>query len=142
MRESDLNDCCPKERVLVCVLEECKIWKGRERNRSMDACPIELTPLFLSFPFFSFLFSFLSFFFSFCSVFFFDSENILCFSIPYTGHGKSLFIVPAVASVLPFCPSTTFVWFGCTCRPPGLCDIHPRQTEAGLFCSSVFLPRY
>ena len=58
--------------------------------------------------------------------------------IPLTGHGKSLFIASAVASVLPFYPSTTFVWSGCTCRPPGLCDIHPRQTEAGLFCSFVY----
>ena len=105
----------------------------------MDACPIEPTLLFLSFPFFSFLFSFLSFFFSFCSVFSFHSENILCFFfIPPTGYGKSLFIASVVASVLPFYPLTTFVWSGCTCRPPGLCDIHPRQTEAGLFCSSVY----
>ena len=131
-----------KKESLFCVLEEGKIWRGRERNRSTSACPFELTPLFLSFPFFSFLFFFLSFFSSFYSVFSFHSENILCFSIPPTGHGKSLFIASIVASVLPFCPSTTFVWSGCTCRPPGLCDVHPRQTEAGLFCSPVFLPQY
>ena len=138
LRESDLNGCCPKERVLVCVLEEGKIWRGRERKRSMGACPVELTPLFLSFPFFSFLFSFLSFFSSFCSVFSFHSENMLCFHSPSTGHGNSLFIAFAVASVLLFCSLATFVWSGCTCRPLGLCDIHPRQTEVGLFYSSVY----
>ena len=41
---------------------------------------------------------------------------ILCFSILFTGHGKGLFIVPAVTSVLLFCPLTAFVWSGCTCR--------------------------
>ena len=46
--------------------------------------------------------------------------------------------MPAVTNVLPFCPLTAFVWFGRTCRPPGLCDIHPCQTEASLFCSSIY----
>ena len=105
-----------------------------ERGKPIYWCmPIELTLIFLSFPFFSSLFSFLSFFFSSCSVFSFHSRKYTLFSIPSTGHGKSLFIAPAVASVLLFCPLTAFVWFGCTCRPPGLCDIHPFQTEAGLF---------
>ena len=40
LRESDLNGCCPKEKVLVCVLEEGKIWRGRGRKRSMGACPL------------------------------------------------------------------------------------------------------
>ena len=139
LRESDLNGCCPKERVLVCVLEVGKIWRGREGNLSMDACPIEPTLLFLSFPFFSFLFSFLSFFFSSCSVFPFHSRKYTLFFYTPTGHGKTLFIALVVASVLPFCPLTTFVWSGCTCRPPGLCNIHPRQTEVGLFYSSVYI---
>ena len=58
--------------------------------------------VFLSF--LSYLFSFLS-----CSVSSFHSENVLCFSIPLSGHGKTLFIAPAVASVLLFCPLTVFV---------------------------------
>ena len=127
-----------KERVIVCVLEESRIWRRREGNRSMDACPIEPTLLFLSFPFFSSLFSFLSFFFSSCSVFSFHSIKMFCFSLSISGHDKGPFIAPVVASVLPFCPLTAFVWSESTCRPPGLCDIHPCQTEAGLFCSSVY----
>ena len=63
---------------------------------------------------------------------------MLYFSIPVSGHGKGPFIVPVVTNVLPFCPLTVFVWSGRTCRPPGLCDIHPCQTEAGLFYSSVY----
>ena len=97
----------------------------------MGACPIELTPLFLSFPFFSFLFSFLSFFFSFCFVFFLSLRKYTLFSIPFTGHGKSLFIVPTATKVLPFCPLTASVWSGRTCRPPEVCATHSCQTEAG-----------
>ena len=119
-----------KKKVIVCVLEEGKIWRGRERNRSMGKCPIELTLLFLSFSFFSFLFSFLSFFFSSCFVFSFSSENMLCFLSCFTGHGKSLFIVLAATMVLPFCPLTAFVWSRRTCRPPEVCATHPCQTEA------------
>ena len=63
---------------------------------------------------------------------------LLCFSVPFSRHGKGLFIVPAVTNVLPFCLLTAFVWSGCTCRLPGLWDIHPRQTEVGLFCSSIY----
>ena len=43
-----------------------------------------------------------------------------------------------MASVLLFSPLTAFVWPRRTCRPPGLCDIHPCQIEAGLFCFSVY----
>ena len=103
----------------------------------MGACPIELAPLFLSFPFFSFLFSFLSFFFSFCSVFPFHSENMLCFRSPFTGHGKSLFIVPAATMVLLFCPLTASVWSRRTCRPPEVCATHSCQTEAGFSSPST-----
>ena len=63
---------------------------------------------------------------------------MLYFSILFSGHGKGPFIVLAVANVLPFCPLTAFIWSRCTCRPLGLCDIHPCQTEAGLFYSSVY----
>ena len=63
---------------------------------------------------------------------------MLCFSVPFSGHSKGPFIVLAVTNILPFCPLTAFVWSGHTCRPPGLCDIHPCQTKAGLFRSSVY----
>ena len=56
---------------------------------------------------------------------------MLCISIPFTGHGKSLFIVPVVTKVLPFCPLTASVWSGRTCRPPEVCATHSCQTEAG-----------
>ena len=60
----------------------------------------------------------------------------LCFSTSSTGHGKGLFIAPAVTSVLLFCPLTAFVWSGCTCRPYCATQ-NPCQTEADSFCSSV-----
>ena len=70
-----------------------------------------------------------------------------CFSVPFSGHGKGPFIMPAVTNLLPFCPLTAFVWFERICQPPNVCDTYPRQTKAGLFHSSVycntsFLPRY
>ena len=46
--------------------------------------------------------------------------------------------MPVVTNVLLFCPLTAFVWSRRICRPPSLCDIHPCQTEAGLFRSSVY----
>ena len=73
----------------------------------------------------NFLFSFLVFFpffslfvliFFLYSVLFFYVVKIPCFSIPPTGHGKGLFIVPAVTNVLLFCPLTAFVWFGHACQ--------------------------
>ena len=100
----------------------------------MGACPI--APVFLSFPFFSFYF--LSYLFSFgsCSVSFFHSENVLRFRSPFTGHGKGLFIAPAVASVLQSCPLTAFVWFGCTCRPHCATPTLARQRR------TCFIPLY
>ena len=124
--------------VLVYVLEESKIQRGRKGNRSTGACPL----YYLSFlNFLSFLLCFLSylFFSSFYSVFLF-TPRMLCFSVLLSGHGKGPFIVPAVTNLLPFCPLTTFVWSGRTCRPPSLCDIHHCQTEAGLFLSFLNLP--
>ena len=126
------------KKILVYILEESKIWKGREGNRSTGACLLYYLSFFLNF--LSFLFCFLSYLFSlfFLLCFSFYSVKVLCFSISFSGHGKGPFIMPAVANVLPFCPLTTFVWSGHTCRPPVLCDIHPCQTEASLFCSSVY----
>ena len=89
-----------------------------EREKLIYGCMPSLnSSVFLSFPFFSFYF--LSYLFSFgsCSVSFFHSKSVLCFRSPLTGHGKGLFIAPAVASVLRSCPLTTFVWSRCTYRP-------------------------
>ena len=117
-----------------------------ERGKSTYLCmPTVLSLIFPQFPLFSSLFSFLSFFFSF-TLFSFHSQNAL-FSVFLSRQGKSPFIVPAVTNVLPIFPLTAFVWSGSTCRLPSLCDIHPCQTKAGLFRSSVyrstfFLPWY
>ena len=66
------------------------------------------------FPFLS-LFRSNPFFFLLTLFFFLCRENPL-FSIPFTGHGNGLFIVPAVTSVLLFCPLTAFVWSGHACQ--------------------------
>ena len=143
MRELDLNDCCPKERRSLFAFWKKVRFEGGERENDLWVLAL-LNQLSFFLVFFSFLFYFLSYLFLFFLLYFFLLLLKICsvFYPPVTGHGKGLFIAPAVASVLPSYPLTAFVWFGCTCRPPGLCDIHPRQTEAGLFCSSVFLPRY
>ena len=128
----------PKEKSLFAFWKKVRFEGGeRETDLWMHAL---LNQLSFFLVFLSFLFYFLSYLFSFLLALFFlfAPENILYFSIPPTGHGKILFIAPVVASVLPFCPLIAFVWSECTCRPPGLCDIHPRQTEAGLFCSFVY----
>ena len=87
---------------------------------------------------------FLSYLFSFgsCSVSFFHSENVLCFLSFFTGHGKGLFIAPAVASVLRSCPLTAFVWFGCTCRPHCATPTLARQRRTYFvpLCVVAFLP--
>ena len=59
----------------------------------------------------------------------------LCFSILFTGHGKGLFIVPAVISVLLFCPLTAFVWSGCTCRSYKT-PARQRRTHFVLLCAA------
>ena len=73
----------------------------------------------------NFLFSFLVFFplfslfvliFFLYSVLFFYVVKIPYFSILSIGHGKGLFIVPAMTSVLLFCPLTAFVWSGHACQ--------------------------
>ena len=89
------------------VLEESRIWRGREGNRPTGACLLYYLSLFLNF--LSFLLCFLSYLFSFLLLFFLFTPWILCFSIPFSGHGKGSFIVPIVASFLPLCPLTAFV---------------------------------
>ena len=136
----------PKKGVLIYVLKESKIWRGREGNRSTGACLLYYLSFFLNF--LSFLLYFLSYLFSllFTLFFFLLRKNALFFP-PFFRASKGPFIVPAVTNILPFCPLTASVWFGRTCQPPSLCDIHPYHTEAGLFRSSVyrntsFLPRH
>ena len=107
------------------VLEESRIWRGREGNRPTDACPLYYLSFFLNFLssflcFLSYLFLFFLLF-SF-TLFFFYSVNTLCFSFPHSGHGKGPFIVPAVASffttlplnrlclVWAYLPTTKSVW--------------------------------
>ena len=90
-----------------------------EKGKPIYWCMLFRTNSLLSFlVFFPFLSVFvLIFFLLFLLCFsFFMSWKIPCFSIPSTGHGKGLFIVPAVTSVLLFCPLTAFVWSRCTCQ--------------------------
>ena len=89
----------------------------------------------VSFLFFSVFFFIFFLFFLLC--FSFHSVKILCFSIPLLGQGKSLFIVPAMTKVLPFCSLTAFIWSGRTYRPPEVCATHSCQTEAGFSSPST-----
>ena len=118
-------------------------FEGGERETDLWVHALfEIAPVFLSFPFFPFYF--LSYLFSFgsCSVSFFHSENVLCFLSPFTGHGKGLFIAPAVASVLQSCPLTAFIWSRCTCRPHCATPTLARQRRTCLIPLYVvaFLP--
>ena len=109
-----------------------------ERGKPIYRCmPIELSLFFslVSSLFFSVFF--LIFFLFFLLCFSFYSVKMLCFSILPSGHGKGLFIVPAMTKVLPFCPLTAFVWSGRTCRPPKVCATHSCQTEAGFISPST-----
>ena len=120
-----------------------------ERGKPIYWCmPIELTLFFflVSFFFYSLFLSYL-FFFSSCSVFFFFSLRKIysvfrCPPLLGTGHGKGLFIAPAVASVLQSCPLTTFVWSGCTYRPHCVTPTLTRQRRTCFIplCVVAFLP--
>ena len=118
--------------------------KGERGNRPTGACLL-CSLFFPQFPLFFPLFSLLSF--SFLSpvflllCFFFYSVNAFCFSIPFSGHGKGPFIVPAMASFLPLCLVTAFVWSGRTCRPPkGSSVCHSPLPDKGRFVSFVSPP--
>ena len=96
----------PKRNVCY-VLEESRIWRGRERNRPTGACPLYYLSFFLNFLssflcFLSYLFLFFLLF-SF-TLFFFYSVNALRFSIRFSGHSKGPFIVPSVTSFYHFAP--------------------------------------
>ena len=143
----------PLGKALVCIFwRKCEILKG-ERGKPIYWCMLFRTNSLLSF------LVFLSFFLSFRSnLFFFSSYSLLSllcrenplFSIPNTGHGKGLFIVPAVTSVLLFCSLTAFVWSGYACQsyktPARLRWIHfVHSVRRGLILSFCvprpFLPR-
>ena len=113
-------------------------FEGGQRENDLLVHAHCITSHFFFLNFLSFLLCFLSYlFFSFLLLCFLFTPKMLCFSISFSGHGKDPFIVPAMTNVLPLCPLTAFVWSWRTCRPPSLCDIHPCQTKAGLFHSSV-----
>ena len=136
----------PMGKFLLAFLEKGKILKG-EREKPIYWCMLfELTLFFSFLVFFPFLSVFVLIFFLFLLLCFSFHlmRYTLCFSAPSTGHGKGLFIVPAVTSVLLSCPLTPFVWPGCTCRPYCATQ-NPCQTETDSFLSSCaswpFLPR-
>ena len=117
------------------VLEESRIWREREGNRPIGACPLYYLSFFLcflSYLFFLLLFSFYSFLLL---------RNTLCFLILSSGHGKGPFIVPAVTNFLSVCPLTIFVWSGHTCWPPkGLPVCHSPLPDKGRYVSFVSPP--
>ena len=98
-----------------------------------------LTDSLLSFlVFFPFLSVFVLIFFLFFLLYFSFPvvRYTLCFSVPSTGHGKGLFIVPAVTSVLLSYPLTPLclAW---VYLPTILCDTEPLPDRGGLICPSV-----
>ena len=109
-----------------------------ERGKPIYWCMLFRTNSLLSFlVFLPFLSVFVLIFFLFLSLCFsFHVVKNPLFFILFTGHGKGLFIVPAVTSILLSCPLTAFVWPGCTCRPCCVTQ-NPCQTEADSFCPSV-----
>ena len=98
----------PMGKFLFAFLEKGKIFEGGEREADLLVHAL-LTDSLLSFlvflPFLSvfvlIFFLFLLLCFSFPVV-----RYTLCFSALSTGHGKGLFIVPVVTSVLLSCPLT------------------------------------
>ena len=118
----------PKEKSLFAFWRKVRFEGGERETDLWVHAFFEIAPVFFSqFSFLFFLFSFLSFFF----------WLLLCFRSPlFTGHGKGLFIAPAVASVLRSCPLTAFVWSGCTCRPHCATPTLARQRQ------TCFIPLY
>ena len=138
LRESDLNGYCPKRKSPCLRFGKRQDLKGERGKRIYWCMPIELTLLFflVSFLFFSVFFLIFFIFFLLC-FFLFTSLNIFSFFLsPSTGHGKGLFIAPAVASVLRSYPLTAFVWSGCTYRPHCATPTLARQRQ------TCFIPLY
>ena len=106
MRESDLNSQCPDRNFFFFYLEESKILKRREGNRSTGACLLYYLFLFLFL--FLFFFCVLSYLFLssllsyFLSIVFFLSCSSLVFFDPYSGHSGGLFIAPAMTKFYYF----------------------------------------
>ena len=116
-----------------------------ERGKPIYWCmPIELTLFFflVSFLFFSVFFLIFFLFFLLCFFSFHFVKYTMFFRFPSTGHGKGLFIAPAVASVLRSYPLTAFVWSGCTCRPHCATPTLARQRRTCFIslCVVAFLP--
>ena len=106
----------PLGRFSFCILwRKCEILKG-ERGKPTYQCMLFQTNFLFSFLVFFPFFSLFVLIFFLYSVLFFYVVKIPCFSILFTGHGKGLFIVPAVTNVLLFCPLTAFVWPGYACQ--------------------------
>ena len=126
-------------KFLLAFLEKGKILKG-EREKPIYWCMLfELTLFFSFLIFFPFLSVFVLIFFLFLLLCFSFHlmRYTLCFSAPSTGHGKGLFIVPAVTSVLLSCPLTPLclAW---VYLPTILCDAEPLPDRGGLiFCPPV-----
>ena len=120
------------------VLEESRIWRGREGKPTYWCMPPELSLLFPQFPLFFSLFSFLSFFFSFTLLFFFYSVNTLFFGPLFRARqgpfysacrDQSFTILPLnrFCLVWAYLPTTKGVW-------------HLPSLDKGRFVSFLSLP--
>ena len=132
------------ESFLLAFWRKMRFWREREADLLVHAL---WTNSLLSFlVFFPFLSVFvLIFFLSLLLCFSFHIVRCtICFFTLSTGHGKGLFIVPAVTSVLLFCPINRLclAW---VYLPTMLCDIEPLPDRGGLilsFCAPrPLLPR-
>ena len=118
----------PKEKSLFAFWRKVRFKGGeRETDLLMHAHWTNSLLSFLLFFFFFSVFVLIFFLFLLLCFFLFTLWNVLCFSTSSTGHGKGLFIAPAVTSVLRSCPLTAFVWSGCTCRPHCATQTFARQ---------------
>ena len=125
-----------QEESLLCFGREQDL-KGERGKLTYWCMPIALS---LFFPQFSLLcFSFLSLVF-FYSVFFLLREYPLFFHFLFRARQGS-FYSACHDRILPLCPLTTFVWSGCTCRPPkGSFVCHSLLPDKSRFVSFVSPP--
>ena len=125
------------------VLEESRIWRGREGNRPTSACPLYYLSLFLYF--LSSFLCFLSYLFLFFLLF---SFTLLSFTpwIPFLFPSsfrarQGSFYSACRDQILPFYPLTLFVWSGCTYRPPkGASVCHLPLSDKRRYASFVSPP--
>ena len=99
--------------------------KGRERNRPTSACPLYYLCFVFLFYFLSFSFSSLSYFLS--TQFFFRVLPLFFRPLLWVQWRSSY--SACRDQILLFCPLTTFVWSGCTCRPQLVRLHHPPQLQ-------------